>query len=293
MNKKNDGFTFSGLGTSWFIIVDGGILKEAAKKAVLEYAKNFEERFSRFLPDSEVNSFRNSKAGNYPISKEFAVLLQRADELRNLTEGVYDPAAGGLLERAGYDANYRMKPLPDTEEFVLPKWNIKGETLSLEGPSSFDLGGIGKGYCIDRIADILKSFGYRHFLVDGGGDMFATTKEGDFPWRIAVEYPGKPDLVAGTVDLENQGLAVSDSFRRRWGKWHHLVNPRLRKSIEAVVGAVAVARNAWDADCATSALFFAERGCYPKVSEALKSSYLVFQNDGTVKVSANWKGELF
>lgn len=291
--KESHEFTFFGLGTKWGIVTDDEILSEDVKKAVLDYVKNFEEHFSRFLPNSEVNAFRKAKSGDYIISKEFSVLLSKADYLRTLTLGVYDPAVGGLLERAGYDAKYTMKPSSNTEEFILPKWSLKNKTLTLDGPIAFDFGGIGKGYCIDQVADILKKFGYKYFLVDGGGDMFATIKKGDTPWKIAIEYPGKRGISAGVIYLKNQGLAVSDSFRRRWGKWHHLINPQLKKTIELVIGAVAVAECAWDADCMTSALFFSTTNKYTAIAEFYKSKYLVFQSDGTTKISANWEGELF
>lgn len=291
--ENSQEFNFFGIGTSWCIVVSGEILGDDTKEAILGYVKIFEKQFSRFLPDSETNSFRNADAGDYQISREFSVLLNKADHLRTLTKGVYDPAVGGLLERAGYDASYRMEPTTHIEEFILPKWSVKDETLILSGPTAFDFGGIGKGYCIDQVAGILKSFGYEYFLVDGGGDMFGTTKSDGVPWKIAIEYPGKPDVVAGLVSLENQGIAVSDSFRRRWGKWHHIVNPQLKETIELVVGAVAVTSNAWDADCTTSALFLSESDRYPVISEFYQAQYLVFQNDGLTRVSPSWKGELF
>ena len=293
MERADTEFSFFGIGTAWSVVTDGSVLRKDARSAVLAFVDGFDKRLSRFIASSEANAFRNADAGDYSISKEFAVLLAKADDLRKLTDGVYDPAVGGLLERAGYDATYRMEPLPNTEEFVLPTWTLTAQTLTLDGPAVFDIGGMGKGYCIDRVADIVRSFGYEHFLVDGGGDMFATKKASGAPWRVAIEYPGKPDMAAGLVELKDQGLAVSDGFRRRWGKWHHLVDPQLKKPIEHVAGAAAVAPSAWDADCVTSALFFAASERYPAVSEYYKASYLVFQSDGMTSVSPNWKGELY
>lgn len=293
MEQGNEGFAFSALGTRWSIVVDGEILRDDAKQAILEYIQSFDRQFSRFIDTSEANAFRDADAGEYIISEEFATLLSKADELRRLTDGVYDPAVGGLLERAGYDATYSMKPLPNTAEFILPKWKISRQTLTLDGSAVFDIGGMGKGYCIDTVAGILKKFGHTFFLVDGGGDMFGTTKANSSPWRIAIEYPGRADSAAGVVELENQGLAVSDSFRRRWGKWHHLVDPRSNRPIDRVIGAAAVAPSAWDADCTTSALYFAPTSRYPAISEIYRSSYLVFQDDGTTLVSSNWQGEIF
>lgn len=284
-------FDFQGLGTAWSIAVDTPSIPDELSQQVIQYARDFESRFSRFLPKSEVNAFREATAGTYPISAEFARLLARAAELRTLTGGVYDPAVGGVLEGAGYGGQSGLVPVRYGE--ALPVWSVSGETITLDGPIAFDLGGIGKGYCIDRIADIIRAAGYDHFIVDGGGDMYGTTKADGRPWRVAIEYPGKPDTAAGTVELHDQGLAVSDTFRRRFGNGPHLMDPNARKSIETTVGAASVALDAWSADCMTSGLFFASPEHYGEVAAVLGASYLVFYADGRAVASETWQGELF
>ncbi len=286
-------FTFKAIGTTWCISVSEGSLTTHEQETIRAQIAEFEKQFSRFLPDSEVNSFRGAKSGDYSISPEFAVLLTMADRLRTVTNGVYDPAVSTLLERAGYDASYRLTPSDDLETFSLPHWSLAGTTLHIDGPIAFDLGGIGKGYCIDKVSTLLKQMNYSHFLVDAGGDIYATTKSDGAPWRIAIQYPGKPEIAAGIVDLHDQAIAVSDSFRRRWGAWHHIVNPQTKTAIERVVGAVAVTANAWFADCMTSILFLAPQETYAQSAKEFGSQYLVFLDDGTSLVSSDWRGELF
>ncbi len=282
---------FQGLGTVWSVGIDAPIVSEHLEEAILGYARDFESRFSRFLPGSEVNAFREAVAGVYSISSEFAKLLERAMQLRELSGGQYDPIVGGVLESAGYGA---QSGVPLIQYGVtLPVWSVVGRELTLDGPIAFDLGGIGKGYCIDRIADIIRAAGYAHFIVDGGGDMFGTLKADGRPWRVAIEYPGKPDMAAGMVGLQNQGLAVSDSFRRRFGSWHHLVDLSARKSVQTVIGCAAVAPNAWAADCMTSGLFVASSERYAELARAFGATYLVFQVDGQALVSPDWVGELY
>ena len=286
-------FVFQGLGTHWNTTADGETLKDDVKTAILEYVQDFESRFSRFLLDSENNAFRNVQAGEYIVSEEFSQLLAIADQLRILTDGVYDPGVGMLLESAGYGAQDSKAVIKSVEEFTLPTWSLKERTLTLDGPVVFDFGGFGKGYCIDQVSKILKHFGYEHFIVNGGGDMFGTTKKDGSPWKIAIEYPGKKDMALGTVMLENQGIAVSDSFRRQWGRWHHLVNPQEKETVKNVVGGVAVADSALNADCMTSALFFSAPANYSSASKMYNAQYLLVQGDGLTKVSSLWRGELF
>lgn len=285
-------FDFQALGTAWSVTVDVEVpLPESLCEAVTHYLRDFESRFSRFLPGSETNAFRESKAGTYSLSLEFSALLQRANLLRALTGGVYDPVVGGVLESVGYGGQSGLVPVHYDE--ALPTWSLAGETLTLNGPVAFDLGGIGKGYAIDRVAAIVRAAGYAYCIVDGGGDMFGTTKADGRPWRVAIEYPGQPDTAAGVVELIHQGLAVSDSFRRRFGTWHHLINSRERQNIKAVIGCAAVAPDAWSADCMTSGLFFSKPQQYPKLAETLRASYIVFHSDGQAVVSNDWQGELY
>lgn len=286
-------FVFLGLGTSWCIKTDGEVLSEEVKKEILKYVKTFENQFSRFLLDSESNAFRNAKSGKYFVSEEFAKLLTVADNLRILTNGVYDPGVGLLMERAGYGVKEKMKLQGNVDKFVLPKWSLQGKTLTLNGPVVYDFGGFGKGYCIDKVSNILKRFGYKYFLVDAGGDIFATTKNDGSLWKVAIEYPGKPDMALGMVDLKNQAIAVSDSFRRRWGKWHHIVDPKTKKTVENIIGGVAVAPCALNADCMTSALFFATNENHNIAAIAYKAKYLFVRNDGIAEVDSKWGWELY
>lgn len=285
-------FSFTGLGTKWSVLVDGQPLRDQNKNVILRYVEEFENRFSRFLPGSEVNAFRESPAGDFTISKEFSLLLAAADRLRVLTAGAYDPAVACVLEDAGYGAQSGLSPLERPEQHRMPLWSLAGEKLTIDGPIAFDLGGIGKGYCIDRVAERIRSFGYDYFLVDGGGDMAATTKADGSAWRVAIEYPGKSDTAASLVELSHQGIAVSDSFRRRWGKWHHLIDAQGKNPVEGIIGCAAVAPDAWTADRMTSGLFFAPVENYPALVKEFAASYLVFRSDGMVQVSTDWKGEL-
>ncbi len=283
--------TFTGLGTHWSVMVDAEEFSVAAQTAVLEYVQDFEKRFSRFLSDSEVNHFRLAQAGEHTLSPELAKLLSRADRLRTLTAGAYDPAVGFLLESAGYGMSEAGSP-GKPEDFVVPQWSLVGEKLTIHGPVAFDLGGIGKGYCIDQVAAIVRDWGYEYYLVDGGGDMVATTKADGSAWRVAIEYPGKPDMAASVIELVQGGVAVSDSFRRRFGQWHHLVNIKERQSVTAVIGCAAWAPDAWSADCMTSGLFFSAPQEYGALTKEFQASYLLFQKDGTVRVGPDWPGIL-
>lgn len=287
-------FSFSALGTQWNILIDEASFPQDDQETIVEVVASFERRFSRFIPTSEVNQFRDADAGAYGISREFALLLTRAESLRSLTGGVYDPAVGGLLERTGYDRAYRLQSDENAiAEYQLPTWSLAHDQLTLSGNTVFDFGGIGKGYCIDLVSTILQKMGYEFFLVEGGGDMYGTAKKDGSPYRIALEWPGQPEMAFGVVSLRHQGIAVSDSAKRRWGGWHHIVDPQKKKPIESIIGATAVAPTAFAADCMTSGLFLAEPARYPALALEFGAQFVVFRENGTVEASPDWVGELF
>jgi FAD:protein FMN transferase len=291
-----ESFQFKALGTAWSLSVDAPIVPEAVWQSIVAETADFEQHFSRFIEGSEVTIYRHAKAGEYKISLCLTELLSAADRLRNLTDGAYNPAVGGLLEAAGYNSRYELKPDPQKiAEWSLQVWTLDepNRSLTIAGPLIFDLGGIGKGYWIDQVSLLLKKAGYPNHLVEGGGDMMATQKADGQAWRVAVEWPGKPDTALGLVELKNQGLAVSDNVKRKWGAWHHLVDVAVKQPVNHILGCVAVAPSAWQADQLTSALALQKSEKYSEMAKILGGEYVVLLANEQALVSADWNGELF
>lgn len=284
-----DSYAFNAIGTHWTISLDGRPFDQKTKNDIQGFLEVFSSRFSRFLPESEVHV----REGTHTLSDEFTEILTRADALRKLTNGSYDPAVAGVLERAGYNKDYRLTPIDALMQEELPIWTLEGDRLSVDRDATFDLGGIGKGYAIDRVAKIMEQNGCEWYLVEGGGDMVATRKKDGYGWRVAIEWPGKDDTAAAVVTLKDQGLAASDTFRRRWGKWHHIVDAKTQAPVGRVLGCTAIAKNGWDADSMTSALFFAPHEDYQHIAQKFDAQYLVFLGNNEVLTSRGFPGEKF
>ena len=289
-----DTVAFQALGAHWTISLDGATFSAATKEYILGFLRTFESRFSRFIPESEVNAFRSASAGTFPVSPEFALLLARAQQLREWTRGAFDPAVASVLERAGYDRALSLSPKESEGDTRVPAWSLSGGLLTIEGPIAFDLGGIGKGYAIDRVADILRADGCVYFLVEGGGDMVGTTKADGSGWRVAVAWPGREEgTIASVVTLQNQGFAASDTLLRRWGKWHHIIDMRTQTPVETLIGAAVIAPEAFAADVMTSALFLLPQEEAPAVLGLFGATAMTFAADGSVSVDSKWSGEMF
>ena len=292
--------SFHALGSVWNVSVrrPKEVFQHRLESAFFEvrrFLEKFESRFSRFVDGSEVNAFRSAKSGRYRVSDDFLELLKRSERIRNLTEGAFDVGmSGGLLERAGYG---RLEPIMRADEAAGMNphyWSLEGgNLLAISGPISFDFGGIGKGYAIDRASRLLTNFGFPRHLIEGGGDVYATSTEADTAYRAAIEWPGRPGMAVGMAELYFRSLAVSDVFKRRWGSWHHLVDVRSGFPIRSVVGCAVLAPTAFDADSATSALCFGGADRYRDISREFGAQFILFFEDGRIEVSSDWEGELF
>jgi thiamine biosynthesis lipoprotein len=295
-------YHFQALGTAWSLTVDqAGFVFDSVEgqkviDKVIAETTSFETRFSRFKDGSESRQFTDAKPGVYPISSQMCALLKVADQLRQLTRGAYDPAVGGLMEAAGYTPDYSLQPNEKSiQTWRLPSWNIDEvkQSVTIDGPLLFDFGGMGKGFWIDQLSQILLDHGLKHHLVEGGGDMFATTKADGSAWKVAIEYPGKTEMAIGTYALFNQGMAASDVFRRRWGQWHHFVDVTLKQPTTHIVGCVAVSSSAWKADQITSVLALTHPELFSEVVPQIGGEYVVLFANGEAKISSNWHGVLF
>lgn len=300
-------YQFEAIGTVWHLLIDDALsspVPESLWQLILAKTDQFDRQFSRFIEGSEVTAFRHSSAGTFSISAELTKLLVAADHLRTLTYGTHDPAVGTLLEAAGYNQSYDFQPNTQAiSDWRLPIWSVDPDTktISIDGPVVFDIGGTGKGYWIDRVSQIITTAGYPHHLVDGGGDMMATTKADGSGWFIALEWPGRPDTALGSVTLKNQGLAASDTLRRSWAtknttnaeNWHHLLDIQQKKAVNSLLGCTAIAKNAWVADQVTAALSLVPAPEYPRIATALHGEYLVLETTSKAHLSPNWPGELY
>lgn len=225
---------------------------EADIDTALDMFREFESRYSRFRPESELSIF-NSGSG-MEVSPELFSLLERSSDWFRETDGVFDPSILTSLEAEGYDASFGNERFgtahvgenstrrPRFDEITLGPGHSVRKPLSLR----IDLGGIGKGYIVDRVAEHLART-YDHVFVDAGGDIRthgANVEEGYDFWAIDIEDPSGKENSLATLLLRDRAVATSGTYRRRWttsgGERHHLIDPRTGHSAETDLVAVTV-----------------------------------------------------
>ena len=176
---------------------------------------DFEARFSRFRPESELSLLNASAGTEHAISPQLLQLLDLAMHYQRETGGVFDPAILPDLEAAGYDRSFEFVARSgDAVPQLEPPAGASIADLSIDykrrlvcAPRNLriDLGGIGKGAAVDAAAITLASA--RDFLVNAGGDIFASGNSAERAgWPVAVSDPDDEDRDIDVVTLRDEAI---------------------------------------------------------------------------------------
>jgi FAD:protein FMN transferase len=244
---------FRAMGSSAHLLVEGADsdLLERARRRVVD----LEQRWSRFLPDSEL--CRINAAGGRPVrvSAETARIVRRGVQAWKVTGGLFDPTVLPALEHAGYDRTFedvvpgraggsRSRPSPARAPGCAAV-EVDDDTVRLPPGVRLDLGGIGKGYAADLVAYELRQWGAGGACVNLGGDVRVSGSCLDGAgWGVAVADPFDNGNDLTTVSLREGAVATSSRLRRRWRRGprelHHLIDPRTGEPARSAVVAVTV-----------------------------------------------------
>jgi thiamine biosynthesis lipoprotein len=178
-------------------------------------------------------------AGAVKVSPETREVLHIAREISEMTGGKFDVTFGALTDLWKFDHD-QDDTVPDPAEvrkrvalvdYRAVEVNDRDGTASIarEG-MRVHLGGIGKGYAVDRGVAILRRRGVSDFMIQAGGDLYVSGRHGDRPWRAAIRDPrGPADRVFATLDLSNSTFSTSGDYERAFLKdgrrYHHILDP--------------------------------------------------------------------
>ncbi|MFA6098081.1 MAG: FAD:protein FMN transferase [Patescibacteria group bacterium] len=310
MQEKIQTFTgnFFALNTT----IEGGFRtkQDLAKdlwRLVSREVKKFEQRFSRFLPDSELSRVNKNAGKRVKVSREFFDLLRAAQRIWSATSGLIDPTIGRALADAGYDASFellekknRVNRLPGSFKAVtLADLSVDKSASTVKMPEgvSLDFGGLGKGYLLDQLAGKIEKSTEDYWLSLGGDLIISGTDEMNQAWPVNVQNPAVPELdlfqlrpVSG-----RWGIATSGTTKRRGERsgvpWHHIINPRTGRPADTDLCAVTVlAETALEADAfAKVVLLRGSRDGLNWARHQHQVEALAITNDGKVKATQRMK----
>jgi thiamine biosynthesis lipoprotein len=258
-----------------------------------------EQRFSRFLEDSELCELNRSAGEWFPASPDLFAVVGLAQSAFHQTCGLFDPSILPDLQRAGYDRSMDLiraqgaGPLLETllagerPSFSEVELDERGRRILLPGTMTIDLGGIAKGWIAEGAALVLARFAGA-CAVNAGGDMFLVgLPEGLTGWPVGLEDPLHPEVPLSTLQVRPGGLATSTVTKRTWKQGerprHHLIDPRTGEpAVTDWLSVTVTAAHAYEAEVFAKALLISGS----RESEAIarnsgiRFSYLGVDRDG-------------
>ena len=203
----------------------------------------------------------------YPIGQELMGLIDHAYDVAAKTEGAFRPDTGPLVNLWKIGTDYARIPEPYEIDEALQVMNntvftpIDSIQACLDpGRASIELGGIAKGYAVDRACEVLMDLGVKAGMVWAGGDLrvFGAKRDGT-PWRIAVRHPRKPNEFLRVLEIREGAVATSGDYERysilEGGKYCHIFDPWQGMPSRASISSTVVMQTCMDADAYATAMF--------------------------------------
>lgn len=248
---------------------------EIGKKAMAAAWKEmerWEQVFSESRADSEIMLI-NRMAGSSPVrvSPEVLKVTRAALEFSRKSGGAFDPTWAALArDPRGWRINPDNPRVPLDEDLrrILPRVDYRKVEIN-EGESqiflreagmALGLGGIAKGYIVDRAVSVLRSGGARSGIVNAGGDLRVFGKPWAGPaWRIGVRDPLHPDRILARLSVSDGAVTTSGNYERavvvNGVRYHHIFDPHTGMPSRGMAGVTLVAPEAITADALATAVF--------------------------------------
>lgn len=247
--------SFSAMGTTIELLVETDNAEQHFDAAVAEFER-LEQVMSRFRPTSELSQLNRDSV--IDASQDLAEVVELALAARERTYGRFDPTVHDALVGAGYDRTFAEID-PDGPAMAARCGGgvaVEGRRIALAPGCRLDLGGIGKGFAAERVAQVLALAG--PCLVSAGGDVAVRGVPAQGTWPVAVDE-------SLTLGLERGGLATSGRDRRRWqrngAELHHLIDPATGRPADTdLLRVTAVGSDAVDAEVLAKTLFLGGSG---------------------------------
>ena len=225
--------------TGFFQGVSG--LKEKIERRLVE----INAAMSTYQKDSEISRFNefNQTGRKFKISDDFYRVMKTAQAIYRLSDGAWDGTVNPLVDLWGFGRGAAKNKVPLGSKISALLSNIGFENIEVLEPGfllkkraavTLDLSSIAKGYGVDQVAATIRKEGFQHYLVEIGGEVFASgySKDGKL-WRIGINRPQADaafDEVYKVVTLYNRAFATSGDYRNFFVvdgiRYAHIIDPR-------------------------------------------------------------------
>ncbi|MGB5426072.1 MAG: FAD:protein FMN transferase [Gammaproteobacteria bacterium] len=235
-------------------------------RSVMDEMHRIDDLMSTYKPDSELSIINaNAAEGPVTVSTELLSLIIRALDYSVITAGAFDITYASAGQY--YDYRKGIKPSDRQLQQSLPAINYRHVKIDPQNSTieflrlgvRIDLGGIAKGYAVDRSMEILQGAGVENAIVSAGGDSRVIGKRWDRPWNVGIRHPRNRDSIVSMIPLENSAISTSGDYERYFEeggvRYHHILNPGTGKSTHEVQSSSIIGAVATDTDALSTSVF--------------------------------------
>lgn len=278
----------STMGTSYNIValpsgknVDEQALEVEIRSALAEV----NGQMSNWDAGSEISRVNAAPTGApITLSPALSHVMRGAESVHRASDGRFDVTVGPLIDAWGFGSGATQPHVPGEAE-IAAAVQVSGqdrvltlsgsELVKAESGTEIYLSAIGKGYGVDRVAEVLRGFGLTDFMVEIGGDLYASGHNANgTPWQIGIESPVAGDrALHGVAKLSGLGMATSGDYRNFFEagdtRYSHIIDPATgRPILHRTVSATVLTENAMLADAWATAMLVLGRERGLEIAEA-------------------------
>ena len=242
---------------------DQALLEQTITAAFAEMTR-LEELFSSHKPQSEISRL-SAASGPFAVSPETLDLLKLGQRIARESDGAFDMTLGALKKLWAIESD--QPQIPSAEQIDIALQGIGPDALTFAGnrvskrlPAlQVDLGGIAKGYAVDRALAILRRSGIDAASVNAGGDIALFGERQGRPWRIGIQHPRQAGELLTVIELHDQAVVTSGDYERFFERdgvrYHHIFDPRTGQPARLCQSVTVIAADAASADALATAAF--------------------------------------
>lgn len=272
---------------------------DQAEKAFTDVEKQLKqfETYWHAWRDSDLYRFNKALPELKPVRIPESLLdqLTLSQQYYQSSQQLFNPAIGKLIAAYGFHDNASKdeqlvneirRDLPTMDDLVINGQNATSLNPHLE----LDLGGIAKGYAMEKIAKQLKSAGFENFIINAGGDVLISGQRFEKPWVIAIQDPFAPGAIASIKLSGDQNLFTSGNYQRFYRKneelIHHIIDPRTGKPSNNISSATVLSADAVLADVAATTLMIDGWDNHVSLAKSLGiTDYMIINQNGEIIAS--------
>lgn len=294
-------------------VVSFGAPEARAREALAAVLREFDRlhRSYHAWQPSELTRLNQAfaRGESMQVSDEMLFLIGASRRFTRLSDGLFDPAIGRLIELWGFHSDSFTPRLPDPAQVraliaahpSVMDLDITGNTVSSRNRTvMLDFGGIAKGYALDRAAAILHEHGVRNALINIGGNVMALGSKGKTPWSVGIQHPRASGAIATLALYDGEAIGTSGDYQRYFeidGKhYSHLLDPTTgepARHTEAVTILVTPRKDAGMlSDVSSKPVFLADRNWREMARRCGISHVLKVDAAGHISVTADMRARL-